>query len=264
MSQELTTRQTILVSLVAATDAIWLPSRESHRDAVNPAVTNCYELRKQFREAGVPWSSGGRTDAERKEAQRALEDLTRDGSVTVARPHGSKTLFVRLSEAAYERTRQLCYQPSFFWGYISLKMVALSSTRPPAVYQDIFIPETAFNNGNGWDGKPDGGKLYRAAQRALPALVADWLTTRCDCQRRVYYSVTAAGWKAIDDPSSASKPDVERIPPDVRFAAAYADCLAAEQKKIFTRTPNDDGELGSLPLPVGHHDTPISSRRPAQ
>ncbi len=213
----MTPQDSILVSLLAAADATWLPSRECHDpNRLNPAVTNVYELRKQFRESGVSWSSGGTNDAERKEAQRALEDLTRDGSVTVARPHGTKTLFARLSDASYERTRQLCYEPGFVWGFAMLKLLALRSVRPPTVMQDVWIPETALNGGKGWDGVGDGGKLYRAAQRALPGLVRGWIDTNCDSEKRVYYVVTSAGWKLLDD-GWRSAFSVERFPPDVRY-----------------------------------------------
>ena len=54
------TRDSILISLLAATDAAWLPSRESHGVKINSRVTSVYEARKRFREAGVPWPDENR------------------------------------------------------------------------------------------------------------------------------------------------------------------------------------------------------------
>ena len=258
----LTPQETILISLTAATDAVWLPSRESHgSDRINPAVTNSYELRNQFRESGIAWSSGGTNDAERKESQRALEDLKGDGAVTVAKPHGSKTLFAKLTDAAYSRTRRLCGLSGFEMGFSMLRLVAHFSVRPAMVMQDFLIPEIKLNGGKGWDGIPDGGTLYRVAQRTLPGLVAGWLDSRCDSQKHVYFWVTPLGWKLLD---SIPRPDfaTEAIKRDSQFEMAYDRDLHRERANLATRTPNDDGELGWLPLPVHHHDMPVS-RSPA-
>lgn len=252
MHEELPPQELILVSLLAATDATWLPCREAHRGGqINPVVTNTYELRKQYRESGVSWSSGGTSDAERKEAQRALEDLTREGSVTVARPHGTKTLFAKLTDAAYDRTRQQCGLLGFDAGFLMLRIVALRSVRPATVYQHVFIPETKLNRDRGW-GDGNQNELFRVSQLALPALVAGWLTTKCDCENHVYYQVTAAGWRLLDD---GSKPaDLPAIKTDSRFELAYYRDLHRERARLKTRTPIDDCELGWIALPVAHHN----------
>lgn len=251
---ELSTAETIMVSLLAATDSVWLPSRESHGGQINPVVTNVFELRSQFRESGVPWASRGTNNAEQKTMQRALEDLTRDGSVTVARPLGTKTLAVRMTDAAYDRARRQCGEPGFSTAYLMLRLVAHFSVRPAQVMQDIWIPETKFNGGRGW-GDANQNQLFFVSQRALPALVAGWLETNCDNERHVYFRVTKTGWQLID---AGSKPaDVPAVKRDSRFALAYYERLRVEQARLFARTPDDAGELGFLRLPVSHHDVPV-------
>ena len=253
-NNELTAQDSILISLLAATDAVWLPSRESHSGELNVAVTNAYETRKAYRESGVSWSSGGRSEAERKEMQRALEDLSRDGLVTIARPNLSKTLFVKLTDTSYNRLRRQCGLPCRAIGFLMLRLVALYSTRPAKVYQHLFVPETKLNKGRGW-GDGFQNELFDVSQRALPALSAGWLDSRSDCQRHVYYWVTTAGWQFLDD---GSKPtDTESIKRDSRFELAYYQSLRLERARLFTRTPTDDCELGWLPLPVAHHDMPV-------
>lgn len=258
---DLTTHDSILVSLLAATDAIWLPSREWHENYVlNPAVTNSYELRKQFRESGIAWASGESTEAGRKEKQRALEELARGGLITIAKPNLSKTLFVRLAAGAYDRTRRQCGLSGFEVGFLMLKLVAHFSVRPATVMQHIYVPETTLNNGRGW-GDENQNELFGVSQRALPAFVAAWLNTNCDAERHIYYTVTPAGWKLLDDGWKPGRP-VEEIHRDTRFELTYYEKFGIERAKLFTRKPDDDGELGWLRLPVAHDDIPVA-RNPA-
>ena len=258
---DLTTHEFILVSLLAATDAAWLPSRESHDcGQLNVAVTNSYELRKQFRESGIAWASGESTEAGRKEKQRALEDLARAGLIVVAKPNLSKTLFAKLTDASYDRVRRQCDLPGFSLGFLMVRLAAAYSVRPAMLMQHIYIRETKFNNDRGW-GDGNQNELFDVSQRALPALVAGWLNTNCDAERHVYYSVTDAGWKLLDD--DWMPVPGEAIQRDTRFELPYYQQLGIERARLFTRTPDDDGELGFLRLPVSHHDIAVSSRSPA-
>lgn len=250
------TRDSILISLLAATDAAWLPSRESHGVKINSRVTSVYEARKRFREAGVPWASGGTSDAERKEIQRALEDLKESGDVIATKPNGSKTLFAKLSDDAYDRTRRECNLLGFDVGFLMLKAVALCSVRPATVMQHVWIPETKFNNGRGWGDGNQNELFIAVSQRALPALAAGWLDTQCDSQRHVYYFVTELGWQLIDADWRPSA--VAAIHSNLDTELAYWNQLTAERSKLATRTPEDDGELGWLPLPVCHHNIPYA------
>lgn len=257
----LTPQETILISLLAATDAIWLPSRECHGDQLNPAVTNAWELRKQFRESGVSWSSGERTEAGRKQAQRDLEELAHTGLVKLSKPNDSRTLFVKLTDAAYDRLRRQSGLPGFEIGFLMLRLIALYSIRPATVCQHVYVPETKLNKGRGW-GDGFQNELFAVHQRSLPALVAGWLDSRSDCQRHVYFSITSAGWSLLDD---VPRPDfaTEAIKRDSRFELAYYHSLHIERARLFTRTPDCDGELGWLALPVAHHGISVSSRSPA-
>lgn len=252
----LTPQDSILVSLVAATDGIWLPSRECHDggSAANAAVTNCYELRKQFGEFGLSWASGETTDAGRKQKQRAVEDMSHKGLVTCAKPGLTKTIFVKLTDGAYDHIRQRCGLPSIEIGFQTLKLVAAHSKRPAKFMQDIWIPEPELNGGRGW-GDGNHAELYDVAQRALPALVAGWLKTNCDSSRRVYYNVTATGWRLLDD---GWKPDPIAVSPlNEDIELAYYERLATERAKLTTRTPDQRGELGWLAINTSHHNVPI-------
>ena len=252
----LTPTDSILVSLVAATDAIWLPSRECHGggNGVNAAVTNCHELRKQFGEFGLSLASGETTDAGRKQKQRAVDDMSSKSLLTIAKPGLTKTIFVKLTEGAYGHIRQQCGLPGSGVGFRTLELVAEHSKRPATVMQDIWIPETKLNGGRGW-GDGHQNELFDVAQRALPALVAGWLTTNCDSSRRVYYNVTATGWRLLDD---GWKPDpIDIAPLNEEIEIAYYECLPIERAKLTTRAPNRGGELGCSPIPNSHHNVRI-------
>lgn len=171
------------------------------------------------------------------------------------KPNDSKTLLLRLTDAAYHPPRRQCGLPGVASGWLKLKHVASFSIRPATVMQAVWVSETKLNHDRGW-GDNNSEELVIVQRKAIPALVAGWLDARCDCQRHIYYGVTAEGWRRLD---SGSKPAAaaESIKRDTRFELAYFEQLGVERKRIFTRTPNDGGELGWLPLPVSHHDLPV-------
>lgn len=255
---DLTAQELILVSLLAATDAIWTPCRESHDGGrIAVAVVNSWEARTAYRAGGLPWASGGRSDAERKELQRSLADLEAAGDVVVSRPNGVKSLFARLSDSAYDRLRRQCGLAGLEIGSLMLKLVAQFSYRPATLMQHQWIREPKLNGGRGW-GDGNHGELYEVAQRAMPSLMAGWLKTNCDCECRIYYAVTDAGWKLLDDGwKPVAGEDVKR---DSRFELAYWEQLGVERKRLLTKKPQCAIELGTLPLPVSHHDLPLNDR----
>ncbi len=235
--------------------------REWHGDQVNVICTNSYELRKAYRESGIPWASGERTEAGRKQAQRDLEELARGGLIVLAKPNLSKTLFVKLSDSAYSRLRRQCDLPSFEMGFLMLKLTEKFSVRPPTVEENVFIPETKFNADRGWgDGFQD--ELFRVSQNALPAVFQGWLVSVRDTQRHIFYAITEKGWKLLDD---GWKPGPgEEIKRDLDMSLAYYTSLRIESSKLKTRTPDCDGELGwPFPLSAAHHGLSCA-RSPAQ
>ena len=113
-------RASILVQVLADTDAVWIPSRTWNR----PRPTNVYFARRAFAKGGVPWESGGATEADRKAMQRALEALAKSGAVKVRRPHRVKTLAVKLADTAEAEARKLVGLPGMYSGWLSAGGVA--------------------------------------------------------------------------------------------------------------------------------------------
>jgi len=90
----------------------------------------------------------------------------------------------------------------------------------------------------------------------MAAAVNGWLFAHSDYDGRVYYRVTATGWREIDAPSTP--PDVGPLPvfdPDAarRYRVAQDLKIAAMGRD----KPPLVGEIGSAPLPASMVGVPI-------
>lgn len=239
----------VLVGILAATDAIWLPLR----DWTAPRPANTYAARRSFAAGGVPWASAETTEAGRKRSQRCLEELVAAGLVVGRKPKRAKTLSVRLSDAADHAARRLCGLADEEGGVATLREVGGRSERRAELLTDVWVPETALNDGRGW-GDHHQEELATVEQMALPALVRGWLDSRADSEGRVYYAVTARGWKLIDANREAQEPHSEDGSPAA--LDLYQDRIAAALARLGTAEP-PRGDIGEIPLPVSMGNTPM-------
>lgn len=242
--------QTILVQLIADGDAVWLPSRSFTR----PRPGNVYAARQAFVVAGVPWSSDGHTESERKETQRALESLAALRAVEVRRPHRVKTLAVRLSESAETETRRLVGLPGLYAAWLAALEVARHSSRPPKMMTDFWISERLLIGNS----KPADFGVQAAAVESmlLPALSRGYVVSNANVRGHVSYSLTPLGWCWLDGDDA---PDVDQdVEPDPEAAELYAERLTAALHRLDTAASVDSREVGGLPLPCATEGLALS------
>ena len=237
-------RTAILVQVLADTDAVWIPSRTWNRQR----PTNIYFARRAFAKSGVPWESGGATEADRKAAQRELEALAKTGAVKVRRPHRVKTLAVRLSDAAEADARERIGLPGLYSARLSMGELARHSRRPPELFTDLYIAERKLIGD-----KPPGEYEREAVvveNMLLPALVRGYVESNADIQGRVSYTLTPAGWEWLDRGEAPAEDLRDETPLDGDAAEWYAERLQASLDRLDTADPPDPKEIGGIPLPV--------------
>ena len=238
-------RASILVQVLADTDAVWIPSRTWNR----PRPTNVYFARRAFAKGGVPWESGGATEADRKATQRALEALAKSGAVKVRRPHRVKTLAVKLADTAEAEARKLVGLPGMYSGWLSAGEVARHSKRPgeAELMTDVWVSERKLVG----ERPPDEYRreAVLVEEMMLPALVRNYVGSCADGHGRIYYALTPAGcaWLDAGDEPPADDLDGE---PDRDARAFYYERVRAALDRLDTADPPDPKEIGGIPLPV--------------
>ena len=242
---EMDLKTSILVQVLADTDAVWIPSRTWNR----PRPANVYFARRAFAKGGVPWESGGATEADRKAAQRALEALAESGAVQVRRPHRVKTLAVRLADDAEAATRRLVGLPGMYSGWLSAWEVARRSKRPgeASLMTDVWVLERELIG----DRPPDEYRreAVLVEDMMLPALVRNYVDSCSDGNGRVSYALTPAGWAWLDAGREPPADDLDGEP-DRDAAELYYSRLRAALGRLDTAAPPDPKEIGGIPLPV--------------
>ena len=247
-------RASILVQVLADTDAVWIPSRTWTR----PRPTNVYFARRAFAKGGVPWESGGATEADRKATQRALEALAKSGAVKVRRPHRVKTLAVKLADTAEAEARKLVGLPGMYSGWLSAAEVARHSKRPgeAALMTDVWVSERKLIG----ERPPDEYRreAVLVEEMMLPALVRNYVGSCSDRDGRVYYALTPAGWAWLDAGDEPPADDLDSEPdPDAR--AFYYERVRAALDRLDTADPPDPKEIGGIPLPVAIEGLKLSA-----
>ena len=108
METALNLEELALVAILAATDAIFIPSRDpgsmAHRIICERRTAN-----------GIHWASErvlpGLDETARKQVQRALDELAVRNWVATIQPHATKTLAVRLTDLGDAHARALVGLP---------------------------------------------------------------------------------------------------------------------------------------------------------
>jgi DNA-binding transcriptional ArsR family regulator len=220
----------LLVRVLAESDAVWLPIRQSEWEHSRPAAI--YFAREAFRaNRGVIVAAPG-SDAERKAAERAITALVQAGYLKAR--HRARGRYLRLTDEAEDRLRQLCGLPGLWLAYEAVRRHV----------GPTWTPEIALNGGRGW-GDGHGRELVFVELLLLPALIRGIVVAGSDVYGRVYY-------RRIADAPSWSEP-VEDIEPDFALAALYHEETKAARQRILA-TDVGSLELGELPLPCAMGD----------
>lgn len=236
----MTSEDRMLLEILAFGDAIWLPFRQP--DYASPRATlNLSVARGDFARSGIRWHSTGRTDAERKRSQRRFSRLAAAGLVSRITSRG-----VRLSDFGEARARALAGLPTILDAFIATVAVEHWAA-------DGWVCETVliFNRRNASysDLKQDENWLLAHNDESfLPALSRGYVVSNSDCEGRVFFQVTEAGfnWIAAGDPEL---PDLPAIDPEaLKF---YAITCEARRKAIRNAEPARKHAVAPHALPTG-------------
>jgi hypothetical protein len=221
--------ETILVRVLAATDAAWLPIRRP--EWTHPGPAGVYTAQTSFRQCGGSIVPAPGTDATRKVAERAIDRLIDAGDLTVRRRKRGR--FLRLTEDAEDRIRRACGLPGLWLCFETVRRHV----------RQQWTPETALNDGRGW-GDGCSRELAFVELLLLPALARGIAVSASDVFGRVRYR------RLANVPAWPTPEDEE---PVRELAELYYAERTAERERILRSAPTGL-EIGFLPLPAGRLD----------
>ena len=249
-------KTSILVQILADTDALFLPNRSWN--FTKP--TNLFFGRRRYGKEGVVWASGRKTAAERKAAQRALEALAKEGLVTIFRANNTKTTGVKLTDEGEARARELCGLPSLansWWACDALTM----HSKPPGeakTYDDVWVSEEKLSRvphpGEGKDQTAFLREINLIEDEFLPALSRGWVVATSTVHRNVFYALTQTGWDILKGDWPEDRPEVE-VNREIR--RAYLDRIEEQLDRLEHARPENPNEIGMLPLPDSMKNLPL-------
>jgi hypothetical protein len=222
---------TLMIRILAATDAVWLPLR----DWSGPRPTNTAEARRLFRRAGVAWLFGG-TEQERKEAQRAIEAMAKIGAVVVRRPSKTKAICVRLSDEAEATTRAKCRLPGLRDSWLAAREIEKRGGG------EQWVSEFAMSKRDEW---PSGQMAIE--YMSLWALSRELVESNSTIKGEVRYRLTPRGVGWLDSTKQPEEPDIDGDEAACRF---YDTQVVAALDRLSTLTPANPREIGEIPLPA--------------
>lgn len=248
----------ILLALLAATDAVFIPDRDPLARQRHAVI---HERRKMFRHGGVPWASErvlpGLDDTGRKQVQRLLDELALAGLVLTFQPKGAKTLGARLSDAGDARARALAGLPALCDAVAVLGQLGdLERTDATCAFLGrTWLPETALA-GVRWGDNARRHKFVEVEEKLLPALVQGWVESNCSVQRHCWYALVPAGREQLGKPVTAAS----GLPPTSDQARReYYYRVQAEFHALAAAKPACEREIGEIPMPV----CPLPARKEA-
>lgn len=231
----MTEDQTILIQLLAQTDALWLPVR-SH---VRPGIVNVSFGRKLFHEAGMPWRNATQNNIRRVQIGRLLDAMQESGMLTIIRGN-IKFPLVKLTDEGERQARVLAGLPPLTDALSILDAMVDRSTDPLT-----WVSEHILSLDDNGEGTIDQLDLLTVENMSLPALCRGWLESHSDVRGHVRYRATAAGLDALAkwDRNDEGRPEAD--PEADRF---YETTLKAALSSLATDSPEDAREIGPVPL----------------
>jgi hypothetical protein len=243
-----------LISILAASDAVWRPMRRADWNA--PAPANLWEARERFEARGVVWTTSG-SEAERKRSQRSLEQLSFDGMLNLRgsnKGHG-----VRLTDKGDIFARALCGAPNVDAGHSSLSEViqlARQVNQDGAVNGARLTSELWLARLKNYSDTDDcRNKLWAVQTMMLAALWRGWVVSLSDCEGRVYYYSTEAGYATAKLPRPALPVDIPEY--DDSADELYHAATIAARSMLRSAKPTRPNEIGYISLPCS-----LDLRRP--
>lgn len=237
----------ILVAVLAATDAIFLPDRSPLASRRHQVIC---ERRRNFPTHGIPWASEkagpGLDEAGRKQAQRALEGLVARGLVHTVQPKLAKTLGVKLTEVGDRELRAMVGLPSFEEAISMLEQIAICEIACEFVGLR-WVPETALADAR-WGDDERRQEFVKLEDRLLPALVRGLVRSNCSVQGHCWYSLTKAGEKFLAKERPTTEPAKREFTEVAKHEYYYR--IHEELALLAAAKPEIDREIGDIPMPV--------------
>lgn len=240
----LTLADRILLYLLAATDAIFIPDRDPLKRNRHAVI---WERRKAFEQRGIPWASrlveSGTTENGRKQAQRAMEQLIQSRMVQVYRPNNSKTLGIRLTNVGDQYTRALAGLPTLVSSLPLIPQLRGFSEGEAACcfLGQTWVPETLLA-GVEWGDNEQRYKYVDIEEQLLPALVRGWVVSNCTIRGHCWYSLVNAAPPTAVPVNSPAK--------CVHARDEYYRQIHEEISALYVAKPDNEREIGQIPMPV--------------
>jgi hypothetical protein len=217
--------RTLLIRVLAATDAVWLPIRRSEWEHSRPAAIHFARASCRSNRGVIVAAPGA--DAVRKSAERWTDAMIQAGYLKARRR--ARGRYLRLTDEAEDRVRQLCGLPGLWLSFEA----ARRHVRPD------WTPETALNNGRGW-GDGHSQELAFVELLMLPSLIRGVVVSASTVRGHVFY-------KRIADVPDWPEP-AEDIEPEIELAKLYHEEAKVVRERILA-TDVGSLEIGELPLP---------------
>ncbi len=240
----MTSRELLLIELVACVDAVWAPMRSP--DWTSPYLsTNFYLARNDFPTLGIAWVAGGATAAQRLAKTRELDELQAAG--LVIRSGSERKTRVILTDRGDELARRLAGLPCMDAALATLEEIARIGT--PAVGGPSVCELELARLGDYENTVECHAELAIVEMMIAPALRRGWAVSDSSTGGCVWYCLTEAGAEAL----TGEHADFGDMPDEVSGGyVRYGKDYHAARKAIRTAAPDDTREIGFLPLSASH------------
>ena len=209
---DLSLDETVLVDVLALTDALWTPLR-CHTQFRDGASGSIMTRRHRFAREGVQLAAG-KTGAERVQVGRAVGRLVRVGLLQRHRTR-TKSLAVSLTCDGDEIARSLCGLSTVAEAFSVMTQMHLigqtdfaivegghpATERQPLIREIFLIGEPQYKN----DDEEFSLALSSLHVSLAPALWRGWVSSHYDHAGRVCYHLEDAGWEIGQDEHDADR-----------------------------------------------------------
>jgi hypothetical protein len=220
---------------------------------------NLWQRRRTFAAEGMQWHAGG-NEAERKQAQRTLDELVDQGAVIATKKRG-RTVGVKLSEQAQLFMRGICAVHAID---VSIRLMQIMRDDIAAGFgledpheDGVLIPESNLTPNPDdpakcwWYGDtPRTIKPLLTTQQQLNyALCNDWVRCPSDGLGCVYYTFTPLGLQILENPPT----DPTDLPPMDEAVEDFFSTTSLEYYRHLQNADVPDPNDLAIPLPHGFH-----------
>jgi hypothetical protein len=265
----MTQTEKILIRVLAATDAIWLPMRVFEPREL---PTNTYFARRNYPMHGAGWITDDESEAERKVAQRTVARMANGELIETFRGVAGKVGSIKLTDGGEAKARAMCGLPDLGHGLGTVRDIfdlceafdaddqngGLSMDAAELDGQLLAVSELTLAGIDHEDGRWTrfGEPLDTDAERksiliftedmALPALNRGWVVSNSTKSGHVVYGVTTEGLKAMRGGNPFEGIDIHETESE-QCLRYYGRILQNVINQLGLATPQRPGELGFLP-----------------